>query len=64
MRYRQTLRLSYTVAGIDSKQLTMSAEAKVAGHYTRGRLEEAILQAVTQAGKDAQQIADRRFGGG
>jgi ubiquinone/menaquinone biosynthesis C-methylase UbiE len=31
----------------------MSTEAKVAGHYTRGRLEEAILQGMTQAGKDA-----------
>ena len=30
----------------------MSTEAKVASHYTRGRLEEAILAAVTRAGKD------------
>lgn len=30
----------------------MSTEAKVAGHYTRERLEEAILAAITQAGKD------------
>jgi len=30
----------------------VSTEAKVAGHYTRGRLEEAILQAVARMGKD------------
>jgi ubiquinone/menaquinone biosynthesis C-methylase UbiE len=30
----------------------VSTEAKVAGHYTRGRLEEAILQAVAKVGKD------------
>lgn len=34
----------------------MNTEAKVAGHYTRGRLEEAILQALTQTGKDAAQL--------
>jgi len=31
---------------------TLSAEAKVAGHYSRGRIEDAILQAVARAGKD------------
>ena len=30
----------------------MSTEVKVAGYYTRGRLEEMILQAVTKVGKD------------
>src|SRR5664279_1214454 len=30
----------------------MSTEASVAEHYTRGHLEEAILTAITQAGKD------------
>ena len=30
----------------------MTTEAKVAGHYTRGKLEEAILAAVAREGKD------------
>ncbi|HYL83800.1 MAG TPA: class I SAM-dependent methyltransferase [Candidatus Angelobacter sp.] len=30
----------------------MSTEAKVAGHYTRGQLEEVLLQALARAGKD------------
>jgi ubiquinone/menaquinone biosynthesis C-methylase UbiE len=34
----------------------MSAEAKVAGHYTRGRLEETILQGLAKAGKDFAQL--------
>ena len=34
----------------------MNSETKVAGHYTRGRLEEAILQALTQAGKDVAHL--------
>src|SRR5215831_14090231 len=35
----------------------MSSEAKVAGHYTRGGLEEAILQAVAQMGLDPDRIS-------
>src|SRR5215467_5423737 len=35
----------------------MSSEAKVAGHYTRGGLEETILQAVAQMGLDPDQIS-------
>jgi len=31
----------------------VNTEAKVAGHYTRGGLEQTILQAVAKAGKDA-----------
>jgi ubiquinone/menaquinone biosynthesis C-methylase UbiE len=34
----------------------VSIEAKVAGHYTRGRLEDAILQAVAKAGKDPARL--------
>jgi ubiquinone/menaquinone biosynthesis C-methylase UbiE len=34
----------------------VSTEAKVAGHYTRGRLEDAILQAVAKAGKDPARL--------
>jgi ubiquinone/menaquinone biosynthesis C-methylase UbiE len=32
------------------------SEGKVAGHYTRGTLEETILQAVTRAGNDPDQL--------
>jgi SAM-dependent methyltransferase len=35
----------------------MSTEAKVAGHYGRGRLEEMILAAVAREGKDPEKIA-------
>jgi MPBQ/MSBQ methyltransferase len=35
---------------------TMSAEAKVAGHYGRGRLEELILAAVAREGKDLENL--------
>ena len=31
----------------------MATEAKVAGHYIRGQLEETILRAMAQMGKDA-----------
>lgn len=34
----------------------MSSEAKVAGHYGRGRLEEMILAAVAREGKDAENL--------
>ena len=34
----------------------MSSEVKVAGHYTRGRLEDAILQALAQTGIDADRL--------
>jgi len=34
----------------------MSNEAKVAGHYTRGRLEETILQAVARMGLDPERL--------
>jgi ubiquinone/menaquinone biosynthesis C-methylase UbiE len=34
----------------------VSSEGKVAGHYTRGRLEETILQAVARAGSDPDQL--------
>ena len=34
----------------------MSSEAKVAGHYGRGRLEELILGAVAQEGKDPENL--------
>ncbi len=34
----------------------MSSEAKVAGHYTRGKLEETILQAVALTGSDPGQL--------
>jgi MPBQ/MSBQ methyltransferase len=34
----------------------MSSEAKVAGHYGRGRLEEAILGAVAREGKDPENL--------
>jgi SAM-dependent methyltransferase len=34
----------------------MSTEAKVAGHYGRGRLEEAILAAVVREGKDPENL--------
>lgn len=34
----------------------MSAEAKVAGHYTRGRLEDLILGAVAKAGIDSARL--------
>lgn len=34
----------------------MSGEGKVAGHYTRGTLEETILQALTRAGHDPDQL--------
>jgi ubiquinone/menaquinone biosynthesis C-methylase UbiE len=34
----------------------VSTEAKVAGHYTRGRLGEMILGAVAKAGKDSAQL--------
>ena len=34
----------------------MSTETQVAGHYTRGRLEESILQALKQAGKDPDRL--------
>jgi SAM-dependent methyltransferase len=39
----------------------MSTETKVTGHYTRGRLEESILQAVTQAGKTLEQVTAGDF---
>jgi hypothetical protein len=31
----------------------VNTEAKIAGHYTRGGLEQTILQGVAKAGKDA-----------
>src|SRR5258707_14230918 len=34
----------------------MSTEAKVAGHYGRGRLEELILAAVAREGKDPEEL--------
>ena len=34
----------------------MSSEAKVAGHYTRGGLEETILQAVARMGLDPDRL--------
>jgi ubiquinone/menaquinone biosynthesis C-methylase UbiE len=34
----------------------MSIEEQIAGHYTRGGLEETILQAVRQAGKDPEHL--------
>lgn len=34
----------------------MNTEEKVAGHYTRGKLEEAILDAAKAAGKDTRQL--------
>jgi ubiquinone/menaquinone biosynthesis C-methylase UbiE len=34
----------------------VSSEGKVAGHYTRGRLEETILQALARAGSDPDQL--------
>jgi SAM-dependent methyltransferase len=39
----------------------MSTETKVAGHYTRGRLEEMILQAVKQTGKNPEQVTAGDF---
>jgi len=35
----------------------MSAEAQVAKHYTRGSLEEKILRALAQAGKDIARLS-------
>ena len=35
----------------------MSSEAQVAKHYTRGRLEETILRALAESGKDPQTLA-------
>jgi ubiquinone/menaquinone biosynthesis C-methylase UbiE len=35
----------------------MSSEAQVAKHYTRGRLEEAILRALAESGKDPETLA-------
>src|ERR1700687_5937310 len=35
---------------------TMSTEAKVAGHYGRGQLEEVILAAVAREGKDPEKL--------
>lgn len=35
----------------------MSSEAKVAGHYTRGGLEETILQAVARMGLDPDRLS-------
>ena len=34
----------------------MKTEEKVAGHYTRGKLEDAILAAARTAGKDAGKL--------
>ena len=34
----------------------MATEAKVAGHYTRGQLEETILRAMAQMGKDTAHL--------
>lgn len=34
----------------------MNLETNVAGYYTRGRLEESILQALTRAGKDSENL--------
>ena len=34
----------------------MATEAKVAGHYRRGQLEETILRAMAQMGKDAAHL--------
>jgi len=34
----------------------MSTEAKVAGHYGRGQLEEVILAAVAREGKDPEKL--------
>ena len=36
--------------------MAMSTEAKVAGHYGRGRLEEMILAAVAHEGKDPEKL--------
>jgi ubiquinone/menaquinone biosynthesis C-methylase UbiE len=41
----------------------MSTEAKVAGHYTRGRLEESILQGVKRAGKEPENLVIEDFAG-
>jgi len=41
----------------------MSTEAKVAGHYTRGRLEESILQGVKRAGKTPENLVIEDFVG-
>lgn len=35
------------------------SESKVAGHYTRGKLEETILQALTRAGINLDQLTAR-----
>jgi ubiquinone/menaquinone biosynthesis C-methylase UbiE len=35
----------------------MSSEAQVAKHYTRGRLEETILRALAESGKDSEALA-------
>ena len=34
----------------------MTTETRVAEHYTRGKLEEAVLRAITQSGKDASRL--------
>lgn len=34
----------------------MTTEIRVAEHYTRGKLEEAVLRAITQSGKDASRL--------
>ena len=39
----------------------VSTEAKVAGHYTRGGLEQTILQAMAKAGKDAARLTIEDF---
>ena len=40
----------------DGEARAMSTEAKVAGHYGRGRLEETILAAVIREGKDPEKL--------
>jgi MPBQ/MSBQ methyltransferase len=39
------------------RRLVMSTEAKVAGHYTRGRLDNLILESLKKAGKDPANLA-------
>ena len=38
-------------------ELLMTTEAKVAGHYTRGKLEDAILSAVAREGRDPSNLS-------
>jgi SAM-dependent methyltransferase len=51
MRYSVWVHLAPTDTSI-WEPLLMTTEAKVVGHYTRGKLEDAILAAVAREGKD------------